>query len=98
LPIAVACVASNSTAKDSALFIKTDWEAHVSDRHRDYIEDAFQEWAKVLENNPGEIPPLMLEFSVGPFRAVKDGECDEQEMIPHVEGFLMGAYQRFASS
>jgi hypothetical protein len=91
-------VAPNSTAGDFALFIKTDWEHQVSDGHRDYIEDTFQEWAKVMARDSRELLPLMLELSVGPLRTLEDGECDEQELITHVEAFLSGRYRRFASS
>jgi hypothetical protein len=97
LPVAVACVTPNAAVPDSALFIKDDWEKHISESHRGYVEATLEEWAKVLESNPGEIPPLMLELSVGPFRTVEDGECDQSELITHVEAFLTGVYRRFVS-
>lgn len=93
-PVAVVCVALHPDA-NSALFVRTDWESQVDEKHRDYLRCSFEDWLKVLENNRGVMPPSLLELSVGPLRSVRNGGCDEQELVKHVEAFLQAAYQRF---
>jgi hypothetical protein len=80
------------------LYIKGgDWERHVKESHRSYIQDSFYAWLQLMEKNAGSILPQITELSVGPFRAVGDGECEEQEVMARVEGFLMKPYRRFTS-
>jgi hypothetical protein len=79
------------------LFVGNDWEKKVKQDHRSYIEDSFQDWACWMESNLGELPPNILDLSVGPFRTVQDNECDEQDLIARVERFFTGLYRRFAS-
>ena len=97
-PIAVACVASDAAAHTLALFVRDDWEKHVSESHRDYIQAIFEEWANVAESNLAELLPIVLEMSVGPIRTVADGECDEEELNVRVDTFLLGSYRHFHSS
>jgi hypothetical protein len=96
-PIAAVCVPFSSEAGNAVLFVGNDWEKTVKDNHRNYIEDSLQDWANWMENHPGMIPPNMLDLSVGPFRTVRDGECDEQDLTARVEGFLTGLYRSFPS-
>jgi hypothetical protein len=95
LPLAVACVAFDAPLPNWALFVKKDWEQHVSD-HRNYIEATFEDWVKVMESNSGELPPHILELSVGPIRTVADGECDKEDLNRHIESFLTSVNRRFA--
>ena len=97
LPIAVACVMPNDATPNGALFIKSDWERCVSEKHREYVKATFEEWVNVMESNPTTIPPFMLELSVGPLRTVEDGECDQEELTAHIEAFLTGEYRRFVA-
>jgi hypothetical protein len=95
-PIAVVSVALSSEAS-SAVFVRADWESRVAERDRDYIRSSFEDWLKLIDSNGGVIPASLLELSVGPFRSVRNGECDEQELIKQVAAFLPDAYQRFGS-
>ena len=95
-PIAVVCVPLDPTVP-GALYIKSDWERQVKENHGSYIQDSFHDWLQLLERNAGVILPQIADLSVGPFRAVGDGECEEQEVMTRVEGFLMKPYRRFTS-
>jgi hypothetical protein len=95
LPLAIACVAIDAPLPNYALFMKKDWGQHVNDSHRHYIEATFEDWMKVMESNSGELPPNILELSVGPIRTVADGECDEKDLNTHIESFLTSVYRRF---
>jgi hypothetical protein len=95
LPLAVACVAFEAPSRNCELFIKKDWEQHVSDSHRDYIEATFEDWVKVMESSSGELPPHILELSVGPIRTVGDGECDKEDLNTYIESFLTSVNRRF---
>jgi hypothetical protein len=96
-PIAVVCVPLEPTVPGGALYIKGDWERQVKGSHRSYIQDSFHDWLQLLERNAGVILPQITGLSVGPFRAVGDGECEELEVMTRVEGFLMKPYRRFTS-
>ena len=87
----------NDATPNGALFIKSDWERCVSEKHREYVKATFEEWVNVMESNPTTIPPFMLELSVGPLRTVEDGECDHEELTAHIEAFLKGEYRRFVA-
>jgi hypothetical protein len=87
----------NDATPNGALFIKSDWERCVSEKHREYVKATFEEWVNVMESNPTTIPPFMLELSVGPLRTVEDGECDQEELTAHIEAFLTGEYRRFVA-
>jgi hypothetical protein len=93
-PIAVVCVHPDIARGDSALFVKDNWEQKVKDSHRGYIEECFHDWLGLMEGDPGVLLPQILELSVGPFRTVGDGECDEQELTTRLEAFLVGSYRR----
>jgi hypothetical protein len=92
-PIAVACVALESVVRNAVLFIRDDWERRVQENHREYIEDTFQDWEELLSSSSGGIPPILLELSVGPFRTVEEGECDEQDISARVRALLRGSYR-----
>lgn len=96
-PIAAVCVPSSSEAGNAVLFVGNDWDKTVTHDHRSYIEDSLQDWSNWMESQPGMIPPNILDLSVGPFRTVQDGECDEQRLAAVIEGFFRGSYRRFAS-
>lgn len=86
---------SDAAARAFALFVKDDWEKHVSESHRAYIEATFEEWANVGESGLAELLPIMLDMSVGPIRTIAESECDEEELIANANAFLMGSYHRF---
>jgi hypothetical protein len=44
------------------------------------------------------LPPGLTDLSVGALRSVEDGECDEHELMKHIDGFLPDPYQRFRTS
>lgn len=93
-PIAVVCERLDIAGTNPSLFVKDGWEQKVSENHRSYIDDSFNDWLRIMEDNAGVLPPQILELSVGPFRTVAVGECDEQELTERVESFLMGPYRR----
>ncbi len=93
-PIAAICV-STSESRDSVLFVRDDWEKTVTESLQNYIKHSFQDWVRWMESNRGKLPPNILDLSIGPFRTVLDDECDEQDLIPRVEGFFEGLYRRF---
>lgn len=95
-PIAVVCVVPGSTTGEGALFVRREWQRYVGENHLDYIGDTFDEWATLLRVNPTAMLQVVLELSVGPIRTVKDGECDEHDLVAHVEAFLQGMYRRLA--
>lgn len=90
------CVLLNSATGDAALFVRRDWTSYVLDKHREYIEATLSEWSESLKKNPAEILQVIAELSVGPIRMVKDGECDERNLLGHVEAFLQGPYRSLA--
>lgn len=96
-PIAAVCVPFGPEAGNAVIFVRNDWEKSVNDNHKNYIEDSLQDWADWLESQPGIIPPNILDLSVGPFRTVQVGECDEQHLLAVMEGFFKGLYRAFAS-
>jgi hypothetical protein len=96
-PIAAVCVPFGSEAGSGVIFVGNDWEKTVNHNHRDYIEDSLQDWANWMEREPGMIPPNILDLSVGPFRTVQEGECDEQHLDTLIERFFTGSYRHFAS-
>jgi hypothetical protein len=96
LPIAISCVGCDAAARTFALFVKDDWEKHVSESHRAYIEATFEEWANAAESKLAELLPIMTEMSVGPIRTIADSECDEEELNTTANTFLMGSYRRFS--
>jgi hypothetical protein len=96
-PIAVVCVPLDPTLPGATLFVKDDWERHVREVHQSYIQDSFVDWLHLMESNVRAILPQITDLSVGPIRTVGDGECDEEEMMVRVEGFLTNPYRRFRS-
>ena len=94
--MAAVCVPLDSRIGNAALFIRRDWEEHVRESHREYIESTFRDWKQLLDASPGVIPPRLGDLSVGPLRTVGDGECEEQDLTKHVGSFLQGSYKPFA--
>ena len=93
LPIALACVSPREG--ECALFLKTDWAKQVSEGHRVYVDDTFKDWLEVVKRAPEDLLTSLLGLSVGPVRTIEDGECDERELVLHLERCFTDGYRRF---